>query len=373
MSNIFIYGLKSKTGGGKSILHNYLKILAENGYNHNYIVLTPDKNEYDRYSNAYIQIIDIKNIFKNNISFLILNKFIIPGLIKKYQIDCIVNFGDIVIPVRKPQLYLFDWSYAVYPDSIVWKRMDFRSCFVRKIKLAAFKININRASRVIAQTQTMKTRLETIHGLNNVELVPNPVTLEAVSGAGSVDYKFPLDSFKLLYLTHYYPHKNLEILIPLARKVEELSLPYSFIITIDGNQHKMAQKFINKVKSEGLDKIIINIGNVDMGNVASLYSQCDVLFMPTLIESYGLPYVEAMYNEKPILTSDFDFSRDVCGDAGLYFDPLDVQSIISTIEKSYSDQESVLKMKRAGKCKIENLPDWETTFRKYHELVEDIL
>ena len=188
MANIFINGLKSKTGGGKSILNNYLTLLKESNLKNKFIVLTPDKSEYEKYSSDIIEIIDIKNLYKKNVLFLFLNHFVIPKLLKDYNIDLIFNLGDIVIPVKYPQIYLFDWPYAVYPDSIIWKKMNIKSYLSRKIKLFVFKKYIKYATTVIAQTKTMKEKLESIYGLDTIEIVPNAVSLENMSGGESFNF-----------------------------------------------------------------------------------------------------------------------------------------------------------------------------------------
>ena len=106
---------------------------------------------------------------------------------------------------------------------------------------------------------------------------------------------------------------------------------------IHESQHQRVNPFLLQIKDEGLDKIIINVGPVDVKNAPSLYKQCDALIMPSLIETYCLPYVESMHHKRLILTSDMDFSREVCGDAAVYFDPLNHHSILEAIEEIYSN------------------------------------
>jgi glycosyltransferase involved in cell wall biosynthesis len=55
--------------------------------------------------------------------------------------------------------------------------------------------------------------------------------------------------------------------------------------------------------------------------------------MPTLLESYGLTYVEALYCGRPILTSDREFARWMCRDLAIYFEPTDPRSVVSAIER----------------------------------------
>ena len=370
MSNIFINGSKSKIAGGKSILNNYLTLLKRSNSKNKFIVLTPDKNEYNKYSSNFIKIINIKDIYKKNILFPFLNYFVIPKLLKDYNIDSILNLGTIAIPTSIPQLYLFDWPYAVYPNSIVWKRMDIKDYLSRKIKLFVFKKHIKYATTVIAQTKTIKDKLKSIYGLNNIEIIPNAISLENMSNNKFFNFNLQKNKIKLLYLTYYYSHKNLEIFIPLAKKIKKRKLNFQIITTIDESQHLNAKIFLSNIKKFKLENVIHNIGPVDMKYVPALYQQVDGLLMPTLLESFSGTYVEAMFHKIPIFTSDMDFAKDVCGKAAFYFNPLNVNSILSSINLAFEKTDiKILKIKEGNK-RLNQLLSWRQVFEKYQELLE---
>ena len=54
MANFLVNGLKSKTGGGKSILKSYLTHLASDTDEHIYYILTPDHDEYAEFNSNRI-------------------------------------------------------------------------------------------------------------------------------------------------------------------------------------------------------------------------------------------------------------------------------------------------------------------------------
>ena len=222
---------------------------------------------------------------------------------------------------------------------------------------------------MIAQTETMKGLLTSLYGLEGITVIPNAVSLENMSGGESFDFDLPKAKTKLLYLTYYYPHKNIEVFLPLARRIKEMALPYCLVVTLDAAQHSRAKAFLNSIRSEELQDVLINVGPVLMDNVPSLYAQCDALLMPTLLESFSGTYVEAMYHEKTILTSDLDFARDVCGDAAFYFDPLDSDSILSAITLAFAkDGERESRIEK-GRMKLDGLLSWEQAFDKYQAIL----
>ncbi len=373
MANIFINGLNAKVGGGKSILNNYLGLLKKDKNKiHTYFVLTPNAKDYRQYDTNNINIIRISRLYNSPFLFPFVYGYLFSFLFKKLNIDTCFNLADIPIVAKVPQVFLFDWPYAVYLESIVWKKMDRKSWLFRKLKLFYFKRNLKYISNCIAQTNTVKKRLEAIYKFEKVEIIPNAVSLENMEVKKHVNFSLP-EAIKLLYLTHYYPHKNIEIFLPLAQEIKKRNLNYKIILTIEENQHPKAKIFLECIKFNNLEDIIINIGAVDMDRVPSLYQQCDGLLMPTLLESFSGTYVEAMFHKIPIFTSDIDFARDVCQKAAFYFDPLDSNSILSKINKAFKKEELRREHINKGSERINDLQNWEQTYKRYNHLIEKSL
>ena len=65
--------------------------------------------------------------------------------------------------------------------------------------------------------------------------------------------------------------------------------------------------------------------------LASLYKGARCFVFPSLYEGFGLPILEAFSLETPVALSDTPCFREVAGNAAVYFDPEDVNSIRQTI------------------------------------------
>ena len=368
MKRIFINGLSSSRGGAKSILDNLLKRLSDK---YIFFVLTPSYKEYKKYNNSYINIIDINSIYKKNIIAPIVYKYILPKIIKKYNINVVLNLATLPIALQNKnikQIYLFDWPYAIYPESEIWDKLNYKNLLIRKLKIYFLKSFLKYPDVVIAQTKTSKRRLHQIYGLNNIQIIPNGVSIQK-----EYEYKnfnFP-QGIKLLYLTVSYPHKNLEVFIPLAKKIKEMKINIKLIVTIPNND-KSAFTFLNAIRQNNLEDIILNIGKVNSEHIKSLYEQCDGLLMPTYLESFSGAYLEAMYYKKPIITSNKDFSKEICKDIAYYIDPDNVDDILGKIIKIVVKKVNPNEIRR----KIEegfNLStiqyDWDEIINKYNKLI----
>jgi glycosyltransferase involved in cell wall biosynthesis len=192
-----------------------------------------------------------------------------------------------------------------------------------------------------------------------------------LTGGVCKNFNLPKNRIKLLYLTNYYPHKNIEIFLSLARLIREQKLPYSLILTIEESQHRNAKRIIDTIKNEKLEDIIINVGTVLMQNVPSLYQQTDALLMPSLLESFSGTYVEAMYHKKPIFTSNLDFAKDICQDAAFYFNPLDPENIMETLMEKFNESETIQAVIQQGEKRLLEFLPWKDVFSSLMKIINN--
>ena len=372
MKKILINGINAKSGGGKSILINYLKLL-QNEKSDLYYFTSPNDEEFKKFQASNIKLIKLNSIFKNQFLLIFTYYFLLKILIKIKNIDIVFNQGDLIIPTNIKQYYLFDWPYAIYPESIVWKKMTVKSKMVRKIKLYFFKKEIHKPNKILCQTKTAKKRLENLYFSNNILVIPNAVSLDNLKKE-NFSFKFKKihkKNYNMLYLTYYYPHKNLEILLDVAEKIKKQNLSIKIYITISNEQGHGAKKILKHIRNNSLEKILVNLGPIPMEKVPSLYNQCDALIMPTLLESFSGTYVEAMFHSKTIFTSGYDFAKDVCGNSAFYFDPLNSDNIFEIIKKNYMNPDKQKELHDNGIKRLKQMNDWNKTFNEYQKVIKN--
>lgn len=365
--NILVNAYSLTTGGGQRILNDFLLHLYDVIKTENMIiyVFVPKRSNYVKFENDKLKVFELPSLLKKNMLRPLVNSYF-RKKIKELSINKVFSMGNIALNTNRPQLLLFHWPYAVYPDKAIWSNMDIKSYINRKIRLHLFQKNLKYANTVIAQTENIEQRLHKYYDIQNIVTIPNSVDMDSHSLDHQHSFDLP-NGKKLLYLTYYYTHKNLEIFIPLAQKIKEANLDYKIIITIAENQHPLAKKFLEDVSKYELEDVIHNIGPVNFNEISSLYTQCDAFLMPTLLESFGLTYIEAIYFKLPILTSDRDFARVLCGDMALYFDPLNAADILHTIENTFSDKNALEeRIKRYGSF-LKEFPTGEDVSKRYLE------
>ena len=78
---------------------------------------------------------------------------------------------------------------------------------------------------------------------------------------------------------------------------------------------------------------------LEADELEGLYRLTSCFALPSFEEGFGLPVLEAMARGVPVCCSNASSLPEVVGDAGLLFDPHDVDSIRATIERVLSDRE----------------------------------
>jgi len=128
---------------------------------------------------------------------------------------------------------------------------------------------------------------------------------------------------------------------------------------------------INEMKClKVLDKAIqISANEVTM---ARLYRDAEMFVYPSFSEGFGMPVLEAMVYDCPVVVSNLSSIPEVAGDAGIYFDPYQVDDIAEKIE-SLLVSPSLSKEKVAlGIKQLENF-SWEKSAQKHLAVYQSLM
>lgn len=87
--------------------------------------------------------------------------------------------------------------------------------------------------------------------------------------------------------------------------------------------------------------------------LASLYSNALAFVYPSLYEGFGLPPLEAMAAECPVVSSNTSSMPEVINQAGVYFDPKNIYEMCASIEAVIGDEEMRNKLIQLGLENIE--------------------
>ncbi|HEX2166140.1 MAG TPA: glycosyltransferase family 4 protein [Longimicrobiales bacterium] len=191
------------------------------------------------------------------------------------------------------------------------------------------------------QTAVAAERLRQQYGIerDRLTIIPNAIALEH-DGIETREGKqlarrmqeATAGRISILTLARYYPHKDLEFIVRVARRLRELGdRRYVFFITVAADQHPGARALLETIAREELATDVVNLGPLQYGQLRSAYGAARICFLPSVLESMSGTHLEARHYGVPIVTTDRDFARHVCGSAAEYFPAGDVGAAIEAL------------------------------------------
>lgn len=355
-----------KTGMGMS-LYNILMHLSISSCN-NIILFIQDEID-DKLKNVLLQKkIIIKQIGKKN--YFIWEQVILPKYAKKYNIDIFWfpnNTGSIFIKC-KIILTINDVIYmhgSIFSPQTIYKKlgMMYRRFIVPKVVKNSGKIiaiSDYTKSEIIKCFPSAWDKISTVHlGCNFNENALIGIEWHEFLKEQNISNRYIL-SFGSLE-----KRKNTLMSIKAYERLnDKMKNNYNLVLYgFRGWRKSVEHKYIVEHKL----KNIIILDYVTNEQLASLYKNAECFLFITLDEGFGLPLLEAMYNQTPVITSNISCLPEIAGNAALYVNPKDEYDIANKIEQLINDSDLGNILVENGLKNIKRF-DWENTADKIQEL-----
>jgi len=278
-------------------------------------------------------------------------------------------FYDTAVPTVS---IIYDLQYHYYPQ--FFERRDYVS------RERNFRETCRLADRLVCISHFVRTTVLNVSQLPAHRVVSIPISLsrritkpsqESTNGA-LVKYRLKENGF-LFFPANFWPHKNHEMLFVSFGMFCSRHPEWALNLVCTGNADTRLRILQEAVKGMGLEERIIFPGYLSPDEFAALFSSCRALIFPSLYEGFGMPVLEAMNLEKPVLCSNVTSLPEVAGDAALYFDPRKPEEILRAMERMVEDSEFRREFIARGKRRVELFDDSEKMAREYLNVFEEVL
>jgi len=229
-------------------------------------------------------------------------------------------------------IVVHDLQFLAYPQFFKDEDIYYSDIHYRKsCQVASLLICVSEFTRqsVLQTGEIAPDRVEKIHTsmLNPLEMVD-----EAIVGTILEHYQIEKGKY-LLYPANFWPHKNHEMLLTAFNLfiIRNPNSPLKLVLT---GAPGVRMEFLRKASQKmGLEGKVIFAGFVNEQTLSAFFQCCLTLVFPSLYEGFGVPVLEAMSFEVPVLSSNLSSLPEVGGDAFHYFDPRKPDEIFAAIEK----------------------------------------
>jgi glycosyltransferase involved in cell wall biosynthesis len=370
---IVINAVSAKMGGAVSYLTNLLQHLPppESGYRF-FVFLPADTAKLlpDVRGNIKLRALPSKDM--SGWRRLWWEQVTLRRFLRRENIDALfstANFAMLRCPVRQILLVRNALYFSkMYQQMFLGKHgLRYRLAFA--LRRWMILQCVRSADVVMTPTQVMLDDLRRFVGLDPQKALVNPYGVASVGsslpGVVSMTSEAPPPAqgmVRLIYVSLYSEHKDLSTLLK-AMPLLNRNGAAKFLLktTADPAWQGAAWTVTHKddlalARQPNMAPWVEFLGPLQSEQVEELYRQGDLFVFPSLCESFGQPLVEAMAHGLAIVASDTPVNREICGEAAVYFIPLDCEDLARQIRRVASDaalqQRLRIKVKEQARTKF---------------------
>ncbi|MFD0751525.1 glycosyltransferase family 4 protein [Mucilaginibacter calamicampi] len=225
---------------------------------------------------------------------------------------------------------------------------------------------INKADHIIAISECTKRDLQKFYKIpdEKITVVYHGYKMNS-DLAPAVQFKRP-DKY-LLFVGDRAVYKNFE---PFINAVAPLLLTHTLQLICSGGGSFTADEHRLLIDNNIADRVQ-QISASD-GELAALYANAEAFVYPSLYEGFGLPVLEAFYNNCPVIMSNTSSLPEVGGDAAQYFDPTSQESMANAIEEVINNKNRQAELRTKGKQRL-NLFDFDNTLMQTINVYQQVM
>ncbi len=221
------------------------------------------------------------------------------------------------------------------------------------------RVAARRATRILTVSEASKRDILHYTGVRpeKVVVVHNGIDARFTAAPDQealsrVRLRFDLSHPFVLYVGNIKPHKNLERLIDGFAQARA-GAPDDLKLVVIGDEISKYPGLRQSVHRHRLDKHVRFFGFQPAATLVAFYRLARAFVFPSLYEGFGLPPLEAMANQTPVVTSNVSSLPEVVGDAALLVDPYDSRSIAEGIRRAVTDEPLRQELIARGRRRVE--------------------
>ncbi len=299
-----------------------------------YVFLRPE------YTNEVVEMERLKKVCVNEVPMPNEQYSEIHDLVEELGIDIWLSPLLILDPhtLNIPSLYCVpDIQHEFYPE--------FFSTGVLNWREKHFKKSAETADGVLTISHFSKQTIVDIYGISPEKIhvtwldCPTYFSLEkALEHEEYVRKKFSLPKQFIFYPANTWAHKNHLTLIKALEHYEECYGDAPALV-LTGYPSDIHTKVATAIEDSKLKHKVHFLGYVNKELMPAIYVNATCLVFPSMFEGFGIPLVEAMRTNCPIIAANNTTMKEIAGDAAIYFNTMNAIELAVLIKFMMTDQD----------------------------------
>lgn len=295
---------------------------------------------------------------------------VIPHLLEKHKIDLFFSpDGYNVPPEHKSIIALHDLNYVHFPENLPPLARKYYKVFLPQYTKNAQRIvTVSDYSRHdIAQTYDVDiTKIDVVYNGSSNVFKPLPDNEK-----DSIKKRFTNGKEYFVFVGALNPRKNLTRLLSAfdefcARGVSDAHLLIAGVPMFRSSFYQISHDSLRHKDRASV------VGRLNRDELAKLVGASMALVLPSTFEGFGIPIIEAMNCDVPVVTSNITAMPEVAGDAAIYVDPYSVESITNALVKMATEPQTRADLIKKGRLQREKF-SWDKTAAALWQSIEKCL
>lgn len=276
-----------------------------------------------------------------------------------------LNFTNLSKKIKHLQT-IHDLSFEFLPECFTWKQRLWH-WFLNPKK------QCQKADIILTPSENTKQDMVNEYGIvgDKIQILQPGISWEegliTTENIQRVKEKYNLPEKYILYLGTLEPRKNIESIIE-AYNISGLKIKNYELIIVGGKGWK--NKKLLKLIENSLG--VKYIGYVNKEDKQLLYNLSSLFIFPSLYEGFGLPVLEAMSQEIPVITSNRTSLPEVIGTSGYLVNPYNVLELAEAMKNILSD-EKLRKMLIIQSKEQTKKFNWNNSAKKFLNLICELV
>ena len=260
---------------------------------------------------------------------------VLPALLKKHKIDLFVSPDGWNVPAAfKSLIVLHDLNFLHFPRNLpLLYRKYYERFFPEYAKNAKHIVTVSNYSKqdICRSFSIPESQVDVVYNGASEEFVP--LTPDEVT---TVRQKYSDGEPYFIFVGALNPRKN----------IHKLLLAFDAFCRKHNSNTRLiiagVPMFSSSFSQSNIDGLahhdrIRFVGRLDRAELARLTGGASALILPSTFEGFGIPIVEALYCDVPVITSNVTAMPEVAGQAALLIDPHSVESITHAMIRILDD------------------------------------
>jgi glycosyltransferase involved in cell wall biosynthesis len=365
--------ISEQSGGSYVYLTNILSQLANTATESDqFYIFVSDKNRgLFPIEQKNFRFVTIKGPIHFQPYRILVEQSYLPFLVKKHKLDVFYNPWE-VLPLHLACKKIMQIQNLEHFHGDNWWKLDRHNLKAllymwaqRNYYRLMARLSVKYASEIIAVSEnTRQAASQSLNASpNRMEVIYHGIS-SCFLNTGESAEKLDLGFKYILYVSAILRYKNMHRAIQgLNILRDDYQLPHHLLV-IGSVRSPGYMDYLRKLTEDlDLSKYVHFLDHIPQDRLVRYYRNADLFIFPSACESFGIPMIEAMACEVPIIASNKSSVPEIAGDASIIVDPDDIETFAQSMFAVLTDSELRDSLIEKGKKRVQMF-SWERNAMK---------